>query len=164
MHHHASARRLPWLTIPVVLAGLAGGLAVPALAASKAKTVACTLALQTLAPPTATTTQDFGTAHCATPLGSGLQTDSTHISPSSPAAGTLTGTYRVFFDNGSLHGTFKGTFTATASGAVTYTISARVAGGTAAYRHARGTGSYTCTSANGGTNTICKGHDTLTGV
>jgi hypothetical protein len=122
--------------------------------------VNCTFHLQTLAPPGASG-EDFGTIDCAS-FGKGVQHDALTVTPTSPTTATVTGPFKQFFDTGTMHGTIKLTASATAAGAVTYTGTAKVSGGTGAYRHVRGSAKVEGSSSDGGTHTTSTAKVTLT--
>jgi hypothetical protein len=142
-------------TLAVATATVAG--------ADPAKTadVTCTLRLQTLAPPGASG-EDFGTVDCPSAFGKGVQHDTLTVTPTSPTTATVTGPFKQFFDTGTIHGTTKFTARATAAGAVTYTGTARVSGGTGAYKHMRGSAKLQGSSTDGGTHTTSTVKVTLT--
>ena len=56
------------------------------------------------------------------------------------------------------------TFTATSPENVTYTGTVTYTGGTAAFRRARGSGTITCTTTDGGAHKSCTSNSKLTGV
>ena len=116
--------------------------------------VTCTLQLQTLAPPGASG-EDFGTVNCSSTFGKGVQHDTLTVTPTSPTTATVTGPFKQFFDRGTIHGTIKLTASATTAGAVTYTGTAKISGGTGAYKRVRGSAKVECSSQDGGTHTRC---------
>jgi hypothetical protein len=79
--------------------------------------VACTLHMQTLAPPGASG-EDFGTVDCGS-FGKGVQHDTLTVTATSPTAATMTGPFKQFFDTGTIHGTVTLTASATSAGVVT---------------------------------------------
>jgi hypothetical protein len=116
--------------------------------------VTCALALQTLAPPGASA-EDFGTVNCSSVFGKGVQHDTVTVTPTSQTTATVTGPFKQFFDTGTIHGTVNLTASATAAGPVTYKGTAKISGGTGAYKHAKGSAEVQCTSPDGGTHTAC---------
>jgi hypothetical protein len=124
--------------------------------------VTCTLQLQTLAPPGASSGEDFGTVDCASVFGKGVQHDTLTVTATSPTTATLTGSFKQFFDTGTIHGTVKLTGSANSAGVLSYTGVAKVSGGTGAYKHVRGSARLECSSPDGGTHTTCTEKATLT--
>ncbi len=67
-----------------------------------------------------------------------------------PTAGSVTGTFKQYYDRG----TVSGTFSVAPTGAVTYAGNGTLDSGTGAYRGARGTITrLSCSSPDGGTHT-----------
>ncbi|MEA2222136.1 MAG: hypothetical protein QOH83_512 [Solirubrobacteraceae bacterium] len=122
--------------------------------------VNCTFHLQTLAAPGASG-EDFGTVDCPSGFGKGVQHDTLTVTPTSPTTATMTGPFKQFFDTGTIHGTIKLTASATSAGAVTYTGTAKVSGGTGAYKHVRGSAKVQGSSSDGGTHTTSTAKVTL---
>jgi hypothetical protein len=128
------------LALGITLTGV-GGLA---LAASPTKQkVSCSLHLQSLAAPTDTTGEAFGTSRCSGVFGSGVMHITYVATPTSATAASVTGPFTQYYDTGTVRGTFKFTLNVAASGAVTYTGTATIATGTGAYKHTRGSGKLT---------------------
>jgi hypothetical protein len=122
--------------------------------------VACTLQLQTLAPP-GSSGEDFGTVDCGS-FGKGVQHDTLAVTATSPTTATVTGPFKQFFDTGTIHGTVALTANATSAGVVTYMGMARISGGTGAYKHVRGSAKVECSSPDGGTHNTCTVKSTST--
>lgn len=121
----------------------------------------CTLQMQTLAPPGASG-EDFGTVGCARMFGKGVQHDTLTVTATSSTTALVTGPFKQFFDTGTIHGTVKLTASATSSGVMTYTGTAKISGGTGAYTHVRGSAKVKCSSSDGGTHTTCTEKPILT--
>jgi hypothetical protein len=126
-----------------------------AAAAGSATKVTCTLQLQTLAAPGASG-EDFGTVDCGHVFGKGVQHDPlVTVTPASATTGTATGSFKEFFDAGTIHGTFNLTYTVTPPTAVAYSGTAKISGGTGAYKHVKGSAKVVCSSSDAGTHTTC---------
>jgi hypothetical protein len=124
--------------------------------------VTCTRHLQTVSP---TTGENFGTVSCGRVFGNGVQhTPSVTVTPTSQSTATGSGSFKRFFDAGTIRGTFKITSTATPAGVVTYVGSAKISGGTGAYAHARGTAKLACESQDRGLHATCTEKLTLTKI
>ena len=138
----------------VVATGTAAG-------AGSAKKFTCTIQLHDVAAPGASG-EEFGTVGCAG-VGKGVEHDPVvTVTPTSETTGTATGPFKQFFDTGTMHGTFTLTYTVTPPMSVAYSGTARISGGTGAYKHVRGTAKVVCASADGGTHTNCTEKATLT--
>jgi hypothetical protein len=116
--------------------------------------VTCTLQMQTLAAP-GTSGEDFGTVNCASVFGKGVQHDTLTVTPTSPTTAVVTGPFKQFFDTGTIHGRTNLAASITSEGVVTYTGTAKISGGTGAYKHLRGSAKIKCSSPDGGTHTTC---------
>jgi hypothetical protein len=134
---------------------LAAG-AAPAPAAAKAKAqarnVSCGLVLFATIKQPASRAANYGSATCGTPFGRGVQSDSSTVKRTSPAAGTFTGPFKMSFDRGTISGSFSIAFV-TMLAPATYAITGvlykgvlSVTKGTGAYRRVRGTGTVTGSS------------------
>jgi hypothetical protein len=144
-----STRRAAIVSLASVVA-MAGATAPAAPAASKQprkKTtdIACALTLFATIRQPAPTAANFGSAKCSRPFGSGVQQDSSKTIRTSPTAGSFSGPFKMFFDRGTIKGTFTINFVTILSSTyqitgVTYRGTLKVTGGTAAYRKVRGTG------------------------
>ena len=129
-----------------------------AAAQGSSKTVICHLRLFDQSPPTALQGFDLGFISCSRPLGAGLQVDQFKVRPTSPTTAVLTGPFKDFFDQGTIHGRFAlhGTQTTT-------TGTVRFLGGTGAFKHVRGHGKLAC-KATTGNETDCTAVANLTGI
>jgi hypothetical protein len=141
-----------------VLVGLAGvvaaaGVVAPAgsAATKKTKNITCALTLFATIKQPAPTAANFGPAKCSRPFGTGVQQDSSKTTRTSLTAGSFTGPFKLFFDRGTIKGTFTIGFVTTLSASyqitgVTYQGTLTITGGTAAFRRVRGTGTVTGSS------------------
>jgi hypothetical protein len=105
-----------------------------------AGTATCTLKLIAALPPRTLTAENFGTADCGRPFGTGVQHDSSTVTPTSQRTGTFTGPVKQFFDRGTVSGTFTIAYSVAADGGVTYDGTITLTHGTGRYRHINGTG------------------------
>jgi hypothetical protein len=155
-------RLKPLMWTAVALAIACAGLGSSAIAAPSAeKKVTCTLHLQSLAAPSDPTGEAFGTSSCSGVFGSGLMHLNYTATTTSATTASVTGPFKQYYDTGTVHGTFKLTLNATASGAVTYTGTATISGGTGAYKLARGSGKLTGSATDAHHSTFSY-HVTLT--
>lgn len=134
-----------------VAAAAAGAPAASAQAKKKTKNISCALTLFATIKQPAPTAANFGPAKCSRPFGAGVQQDSSKTTRTSPTTGFFSGPFKLFFDRGTIKGTFRIEFVTTLSAqyqitGVTYKGTLKVTGGTAAYRRVRGTGTVTGTS------------------
>ena len=95
----------------------------------------------------------FGLLKCSKSFGEGVQ----YSTFSESIIGTqvkVSGTFKNFFDNGTVDGTYglSGTLS---SGPITTSGPLKITGGTGAYKHAKGSGKLTCTTNNGGKTYTC---------
>jgi hypothetical protein len=131
--------------------------ALPAAAPAKTRKITCKLDLFATIPQPAPTAANFGTSSCGKPFGFGVQKDSSTVTRSSLTTGLFEGPFKMFFDTGTIKGTFKIAFVTTLAppvppatlptiAGVVYTGTVAVTGGTGAWRRIRGTGTVTGTS------------------
>lgn len=134
----------------------------PAAAKKKAKKttdISCALTLFATIRQPAPTAANFGTATCSRPFGTGVQQDSSVTTRTSLTTGSFSGPFKLFFDRGTINGTFTISFVTSLSAAyqitgVTYQGTLKVTGGTAAYRKVRGTGTVAGSSPDAVTTTL----------
>lgn len=112
------------------------------------KQITCKLTLYATIKQPAPTAANFGATNCSPPFGSGVQRDSSTTTRASPLTGSFTGPFKMFFDRGSIHGTFTIAFVTTVDAAlkitgVTYKGTLKVTGGSARNKRVRGTGTIT---------------------
>jgi hypothetical protein len=115
--------------------------------------ITCRAALVATQPPLSTSTEDFGTLRCAAPLGSGVQHDTATLTRTSPTAGSSAGGLKLFFNTGTLRGTYRMAFTV-AGRTVTYDGTMRITSGTGAFRRVSGKGTISGTSTDAVRSTI----------
>ena len=139
----------------VVVTATAAGAVTP-------KKITCTRQLQTVST---TTNENWGTVNCGRPFGKGVQhTPRINVTPTSPTTATGTGSFKRYFDAGAIRGTARIASTADATGAVTYKGTAKLTGGTGAYKNVRGSATFTCTSQDRGLHATCTEKLTLTRI
>jgi hypothetical protein len=124
----------------VTLVGVGGSAIAAPPTHKKAK---CTLYLQTLAAPTATTGEAFGTSRCSGAFGNGVFHNTFTATPTSATTGSVTGPFKLYYDTGTVHGTYKFKYSVSTTGTTTDTGTATIMGGTGAYKHTRGSGKLT---------------------
>ena len=73
------------------------------------KNVTCRASLMAVATPI-DKSEHFGILKCSSPFGKGVQHDSSKITRTSQTAGSLTGSFKLFLDSGTLRGSVKMTF------------------------------------------------------
>jgi hypothetical protein len=134
-----------------------------AAAAGSPTTVSCTLKLTDQSPPTARSGADFGFVNCGKPFGSGVQTDTFKETFASKTSGSVTGPYKEYFDTGTVQGTYTLAITVTGKTSATFKGTAKYTGGTGAFSHAAGSGTLSCSSADG-VHTTCTAKATFTSV
>jgi hypothetical protein len=138
------------------------------------KQVTCTVNLFAIIKQPAPTAANFGTTRCNRGLGVGVQQDTSTTTRTSPTTGSFTGPFKMFFDEGTLYGTFSISFVTTleplmtdppsfAIRGVAYTGTLRVTRGSGRYAHVRGSGTLTGTSPDA-VQTQLDEHLTLTGL
>jgi hypothetical protein len=157
--------RIKWIAAVAVIAAagaVVGGIGT-ASAAKKAKKISCTFTLTSQEPPTATSGEDFGFVKCPKPFGKGLQYDKFTVAPATTTTGTASGPFKDYFDTGTTKGLYKLNYTVTGPTSVSYTGTFKYSGGTAAFKHAKGSGTLTCTSPDG-VHTTCTSKGTFTGI
>jgi hypothetical protein len=145
---------LPVAALVVVTATAAG--------AVTPKKVTCTRQLQTVSTAT---NENYGKVDCGRPFGKGVQhTPRITVTPTSPNTATGRGSFKRYFDAGTIRGTAKITSTADATGAVTYAGTAKLTGGTGAYKKVRGSATFACKSQDRGLHATCTEKLTLTRI
>lgn len=125
----------------------AAGVAAPAPAAGKRVTnVTCALTLYAIIKQPAPTAANLGTTECGKGFGRGVQKDSSTTTRTTLTSGSFAGPWKMFFDRGTIRGTFTIAFVTSLDPAtsaitgVTYKGTLKVTKGTGAYRRVRGTG------------------------
>jgi len=121
--------------------------------ATKPKII-CRARLVGVLPP-GVSAENYGTVSCTgAAFGEGVQHDTAQLTRSSDTVASLTGRLKLFFNTGTLRGTYKATVTVT-DGTATYKGSIKVSSGTGAFQGATGTGTIAGT-------TLDASHATLT--
>jgi hypothetical protein len=98
--------------------------------------------------PPASQGSEYGSAHCAGPLGGGVQQDNFNV----PASGDTVAKYWMYFHTGTVHGTYDLTpFGGTSQNFLEtdWTGTMKIVGGTGAFKGATGTGTMTCKTMDG---------------
>jgi hypothetical protein len=121
------------------------------------KQVMCTLNLHAIIKQPAPTAANFGTTQCNRGFGAGVQQDTSTTTRTSLTTGSFTGPFKMFFDEGTIYGTFTISFVTTLAppvppatlptiSGVAYTGTLKVTRGSGRYGHVRGSGTLTGTS------------------
>ena len=108
------------------------------------RTITCREALIATKPPIESA-ENYGTVSCAAPLGKGVHHDTSTITRSSQTAGSFAGPLQLFFNTGTLRGTYKMGFTVV-NKVITYDGTLKISSGTGAFSGVTGTGTITGTS------------------
>jgi hypothetical protein len=119
-------------------------------AAAAAKTGTCTLKTVDIAP-TAVNGEDFGMLKCPAPFGKGVQHNTGRLTPTSATTGTLKGSSRLYFETGSVRATFSLKYELS-GGKLILAGTAKVVGGTGAFKGITGSVKLTGSSLDGGTH------------
>ena len=149
------------LVAVTAMALLPGGAATAKTA--KAKQLHCALELVAQGKPNPTGVQ-FGFPRCPAPFGKGLHHSTITVTPSSPTSGAIAGRFKNYYNTGTVRGTVAMTYSATSPENVTYTGTVTYTGGTAAFKHVKGSGRISCTTTDGGAHKSCIVDSKLTGV
>ncbi|HEX4344974.1 MAG TPA: hypothetical protein VHZ31_05380 [Solirubrobacteraceae bacterium] len=106
--------------------------------------VTCAIDLHAVKPPRTLTAENFGTIDCSPFFGSGVQHDSSTVTPTGQLSGHFTGPVKQLFDAGTLSGHFTIDYvTNPQTLAVTYNGTIAIEDGTGLYSGATGTGTLT---------------------
>ena len=156
------------LMITAALATTAALAAAPATGVAKksssAKTFSCTLELIAQGAPNPSGIH-FGFATCPKPFGQGVHYNSYTVTPPGPAGpGTVTATFKNYYDRGTARGTASMAFGPPVGGTITYTGTVTYTGGTGKFKHVKGSGTIQCTTTDGGAHKSCTVNSKLTGV
>jgi hypothetical protein len=148
--HAVTPSRIKTAAVATVLVG-ALGLGVTAQAEPReAKRATCSL--KTIdAAPTAMNAEDFGVLKCSGPFGEGVQHNTGKLSPTSATEGTLKGNSTLFFDEGTVRARFSISYTLDGAN-ITYGGTAKVLGGTGAFKGITGKAKLKGSSSDGGTH------------
>ncbi len=149
LHAHIRATLLCGVALVLATLVLAG-----AAHASRPQQTVCTLKTFDLTP-TAIRGEDFGVLKCPRSLGAGVQHNTSILTPTSATTGTFKGASTLYFSRGTVRSRFTLRYTISAS-RITFSGTAKVTGGTAAFKGIKGSAKLTGTSRDGGT------HSTIT--
>ncbi len=152
-------------TIPTAAAAVAAlASSVAAVPAADVTTMRCTFEITAQNPPRAPSGTHFGHADCLRPFGRGVQFNSYSVTPTSPSTGTISGSFKNYYNRGTTNGTFEMTFAASSPTDIAYTGTVRLKGATGAFRRARGSGTIACSTTDGGMHKTCNVRTTLRGL
>src|SRR3982751_3456503 len=113
MHTSSRLRGAGRKAVVAIIAAGATTMALPAVAPAKSRTVTCKLKLFATIPQPAPTAANYGSTNCGKPFGFGVQKDSSTVTRSSLTTGVFEGPWKMFFDTGTIKGTFKIAFVTT---------------------------------------------------
>jgi hypothetical protein len=113
---------------------------------STTKQVKCKAALVATQLPIAAA-ENFGTLTCSVPFGRGVQHDTSTVARTSATSGSFAGGVKLFFNTGTLRGTYKSSFTV-ADKTITYTGTLKISSGTGDFQGVTGKGTLTGTSTD----------------
>jgi hypothetical protein len=155
-------RRKSLLACAIAVAGvLAVGVPVVGAAASNAATspaatkITCTFKNYSQTPKQLSGFS-FGNISCPQPFGPGVQSATyTSTVNAKTGAATLKGTYKNWFDTGTVYGTYSLRGQYTSATAATYKGTYTITGGTGAYKGEKATGPLTCSTTNAGATSSC---------
>jgi hypothetical protein len=105
------------------------------------KTITCKANLVATKPPV-NSAENFGTISCPAPLGKGVHHDTSTITRSSATAGSFAGPLKLFFNTGTVRGTYKMSFSV-ANKAINYDGTLKISSGTGAFTGVTGSGTIT---------------------
>jgi hypothetical protein len=97
--------------------------------------------------------ENFGTVTCSTPFGKGLRHDTATLAAPVKTAGAFTGGVKLFFNTGTLRGSYHLNFTIL-NKTVTYDGTVKITSGTGEFAGITGSGTTTGTSSDGVHGTI----------
>ncbi|HEY1538955.1 MAG TPA: hypothetical protein VGF63_06130 [Solirubrobacteraceae bacterium] len=118
-------------------------------------TVTCAIDLHAVKAPRTPTAENFGTIDCSPFFGSGVQHDSSTVTPTGRFSGHFTGPVKQFFDAGTVSGHFTIDYvTNPQTLAVTYDGTIAIEDGTGLYSGATGSGTLTGASPDAIRSTI----------
>jgi len=116
------------------------------------KTITCREAL-VATKAGADNSENFGTVTCSTPFGKGVRHDTATLAAPTKTAGAFTGGLKLFFNTGTLRGTYHLNFTIL-NKVVTYDGTVKISSGTGEFAGVTGSGTTTGTSDDGVHSTI----------
>jgi hypothetical protein len=91
--------------------------------------------------------ENFGTLTCSAPFGAGVQHDTSTVTRTSTTSGSFAGGVKLFFNTGTLRGTYTLAFTI-ANRTITYTGTLKISSGTGDFQGVTGKGTLTGTSTD----------------
>ena len=98
----------------------------------------------------------FGYVNCSEPFGHGVQSSTYRATVNAKTgAATNRGSYKNWFDDGTVHGTFSLRGQYTSPTAATFKGTFTITGGTGAFRGAKVRGTLTCSTTNAGATLTC---------
>jgi hypothetical protein len=97
--------------------------------------------------------ENFGTVTCSTPFGKGVRHDTATLAAPVKTAGAFSGGLKLFFNTGTLRGTYHLNFTIL-NKVVTYDGTVKISSGTGAFARVTGSGTTAGTSDDGVHSTI----------
>ena len=143
--------------LAVGIAGAAGGLTVTSMttasssksdAKASKKQIICRARMAAVVAPE-TNTENYGTVSCTgVAFGEGIQHDIARLTRPSETTATIAGRFRIYFDAGTLRGTYKADVTV-ADEIATYKGTTKVTSGTGTLQGTTGTGTIDGTSRDG---------------
>ena len=160
-------RRLIVTTALLATAALAAGPATGAPAkTNNAKQFTCAIEMYAQGPPQGTPPSGihFGFVTCPKPFGGGLHYNSYTVTPTGPGQGTISASFKNYYNRGTTTGTAELAFQATSPMDIAYTGTVTYTRGTGRFKHVRGSATIQCTTSDGGAHKSCTVNSTLTGV
>ncbi len=117
------------------------------------KQIICRARMVAVLPP-GDSAENYGTVTCTgVAFGPGVQHDTGSAARSSETSASLNGRFKLFFDTGTLRGTYTSSVTVT-DGVATYKGTLKVSSGTGAFKGTTGTGTIAGTSRDPGHSTL----------
>jgi hypothetical protein len=98
--------------------------------------------------PLSDSAENFGTVSCSLPLGKGLHHDTSTVTRTSSTAGTFTGGLKLFYNTGTVRGTYKMSFTVL-NKTLDYDGTLKISSGTGEFAGVKGKGTIAGTSSDG---------------
>ena len=86
------------------------------------------------------------------------------MTPAAPGHGTITASFKNYYNLGTARGRATMTFAATTPTNITYQGTVTYTGGTGRFRRVRGSGTIACTTSDGGAHKSCTVKSKLTGL
>lgn len=153
MHRFRGSPRVVLAVVSVVVAALGVATSLTQAAAkTTTRTISCRAAL-VATKPLGEAAENFGTVNCGAPLGKGVHHDTSRVDRQTQSSGTFAGPVKLFFNTGTLRGTYKTTFSID-KGTVLYDGTMKLTSGTGAFTGVTGTGTITGTGTDGVRSTM----------